>query len=107
MRGAPGTEAPRNRFRGGSEEEERLELPTESPVCSPVALALPLIAGLLLPVAAFAHGKARPTHRGHGKGKVVNTMTRNLYLGADLTPAIAAPNATESSSPPTARSCAK
>ncbi len=33
------------------------------------------------------HGPGRPDH---GKGKVVGTMTRNIYLGADLTPAIEA-----------------
>jgi endonuclease/exonuclease/phosphatase family metal-dependent hydrolase len=52
------------------------------------ALALILIIGLLLPVAAGAAPKE--DHSDNGKGKVVNTMTRNLYLGANLTPAIAA-----------------
>jgi endonuclease/exonuclease/phosphatase family metal-dependent hydrolase len=52
------------------------------------ALALLLIAGLLLPGAALA--KQKDDHSDNGKGKVVNVMTRNLYLGADLTPAILA-----------------
>ena len=59
---------------------------------SPVRrLLAPTIAGilaliLLLPAWAAAHGHP------HGKGRLVNVMTRNLYLGADLTPAIGAPS---------------
>lgn len=50
---------------------------------------------LLIPGAAGAKGKGHHHGKGHGghdngKGKVVNTMTRNLYLGANLTPAIGA-----------------
>lgn len=50
-------------------------------------LALLLLVGLLLPGAALAK---QEDHSDNGKGKVVGTMTRNLYLGADLTPAITA-----------------
>jgi Endonuclease/Exonuclease/phosphatase family len=72
------------------------------------ALRLPLAAIatalmlMLLPGAATAnpHGKVgpgrvadpqRPADHDRGKGKVVGTMTRNLYLGANLLPAIEAP----------------
>lgn len=50
-----------------------------------LVVAVPLILGLLGGSAVAASGK----------GHVVNTMTRNLYLGADLTPAIAAKSTNE------------
>lgn len=56
---------------------------------APVIAAV-LVLALLLPVAASAAPK--DDHSDNGKGKVVGTMTRNLYLGADLTPAILAPD---------------
>jgi hypothetical protein len=56
------------------------------------ALALAILA-LLLPGAALAKAKVHNSHSlgSNGKGHVANVMTRNLYLGADLTPAILAP----------------
>jgi endonuclease/exonuclease/phosphatase family metal-dependent hydrolase len=54
-----------------------------------LALIATSLALILLPAFAAANGKGQGHH--HGKGKVVGTMTRNLYLGADLTPAILAP----------------
>jgi endonuclease/exonuclease/phosphatase family metal-dependent hydrolase len=49
----------------------------------------------MLAFALFLPGSAaakQGDHGDNGKGKVVTTMTRNLYLGADLAPAIGAPS---------------
>jgi len=51
------------------------------------ALALGLLPGLAAAKSAKSHGK-----KGQDKTKEVTVMTRNLYLGADLAPAIAAPD---------------
>lgn len=53
------------------------------------ALAALLIIALLLPGTALAKKKA--DHSDRGIGKVAKVMTRNVYLGANLTPAIVAP----------------
>lgn len=51
------------------------------------ALTAAMCLALLLPGLAVAK---KADHADNGKGKVVNVMTRNLYLGADLAPVIAA-----------------
>jgi endonuclease/exonuclease/phosphatase family protein len=51
--------------------------------------AAAMLLALLLPAAAAAK---QDDHADNGKGKVVGVMTRNLYLGADLAPAIGAPS---------------
>jgi hypothetical protein len=57
-----------------------------------LAIAAIFVLALLLPGAA---GAKQAGHSDNGKGKVVNTMTRNLYLGANLTPAIGAKSLNE------------
>jgi endonuclease/exonuclease/phosphatase family metal-dependent hydrolase len=63
-----------------------------------LALIAAVLVSVLLPAAAGAKGPAvhasHAVHGNHalkGKGHVVSTMTRNVYLGANLTPAIVAP----------------
>jgi endonuclease/exonuclease/phosphatase family metal-dependent hydrolase len=51
--------------------------------------AIVAILALLLLLPGWAAAK-QDDHSDNGKGKVVTTMTRNLYLGADLAPAIGA-----------------
>jgi endonuclease/exonuclease/phosphatase family metal-dependent hydrolase len=51
------------------------------------ALAIAMVLALLLPSLALAK---KADHSDNGKGKVVSVMTRNLYLGADLRPALEA-----------------
>ena len=55
---------------------------------------LAVVSALLfaLSVPTWVQAKQDPDLHDKGKGKVVNTMTRNLYLGADLAPAIGAPS---------------
>jgi endonuclease/exonuclease/phosphatase family metal-dependent hydrolase len=54
-------------------------------------IAASLVLALCLP--AFAAAKAPHGSSGdHGRGKQVDVMTRNLYLGANLAPAIGAPS---------------
>src|SRR6478672_5585326 len=57
--------------------------PTARPL-SVVLVAVAFVAALVLPSAAAA--------KDNGSGKVVNVMTRNVYLGANLAPAIGAPS---------------
>ena len=66
----------------------RISRPSVPPLAAFVAAAILLLA--LLPAAARAKHPADGP--GKGKGKVVNVMTRNLYLGANLAPAIVAPS---------------
>ncbi|HEU5062582.1 MAG TPA: endonuclease/exonuclease/phosphatase family protein [Solirubrobacterales bacterium] len=58
---------------------------------APALVAVVALALLLPGLAVAKKGHHQGHHGHHGKGHVANVMTRNLYLGADLTPAILAP----------------
>ena len=84
MGGASTKSAPAN---GVADEEEsslsHANAPARRPI--PLAIAAALILALLAP--GWAEAKQK---RNQGKGKVAKTMTRNVYLGANLEPAIGA-----------------
>ncbi len=62
-----------------------------TPVRRPFLAAVVALLAFALFIPCLAAAKQKTIHD-QGKGKVVGTMTRNLYLGADLTPAILAPD---------------
>jgi hypothetical protein len=63
----------------------------QAPVRRWLLSAFASILALLLLLPGVAAAK-QDDHSDNGKGKVVKAMTRNLYLGADLAPAIGAPS---------------